>query len=83
LPIHKSSMKVIILRNGHLTLEGDETTEELRTALLNLRKHTYPECHRPGLGTPIESLLPDVSVLAESRTRIRNAQTVATSKERL
>jgi hypothetical protein len=83
LPVYKNTMKKIILRNGHLTLEGDETTEDLRTALLNLRKHTYSKCHRPGLGTPIESLLPNVSVLAVSRTRTQNVKTVATSKERL
>lgn len=82
--IHKNSMKAIIMNNGHLSLEGDETTEELRTALLNLRKHTYAICQRPGLGTPIEVLIPDISVIGAVRsTRIRNVERVATSQERL
>lgn len=74
--VHKRVMQNMIVKNGHLVLEGDETTEELRTALYNLRRHTYANCRRPYLGMPIESLLPDISVLAVRSTRSKSAKTV-------
>lgn len=83
MPLNKTNMKTILKQNGHLRLEGDEETEDLRTALYFLRKHTYAECKRPDLGIPIESLIPDISALAPRATRIRNVQNVDTSKERL
>jgi hypothetical protein len=58
-------MRGIIRVNGHLVMEGNETKQELTEALLNLRKHTYAECQRTGLGTPIDALLPDISELVE------------------
>jgi len=76
LALHKNLMRSIIARNGHLQVVGDETTEELREALYNLRKHTYAKCHHPYTGTPIESLLPDISVLAVRSTRSKSARTV-------
>lgn len=63
-------MRKIIEAHGHLVLEGDETKPELIEALQNLRKHTYSECRKPYLGTPIDSLLPDISELMERSTRI-------------
>lgn len=73
--VNKTHMKTIIRRNGHLRLEGDETIEELRIALLYLRQHTYLRCAYPGMGTPIEALIPDISVLAVSSTRTKNVKT--------
>lgn len=69
-------MRRYIKANGHLILEGNETKEELRLALLSLRKHTYAECKRPHFGTPIEALIPDISVLAPPSTKKRVVQTV-------
>jgi hypothetical protein len=69
-------MRGIIRVNGHLVMEGNETKQELTEALLNLRKHTYSECQRTGLGTPIDALLPDISELVERamtpRKSVRN-----------
>jgi hypothetical protein len=77
-------MRGIIKAHGHLILEGDETKPELIEALRNLRHHTYTTCQRPYLGTPIESLLPDISELEERYTRTpRNARNVDMSGERL
>lgn len=81
--MHKNLMRTIILRNGHLQLVGDESAEELREALLNLRKHTYAKCHRPYTGTPIESLLPDISVLTVKSTRRPNVTNVDMRDESL
>lgn len=81
----KAHMKTIIRRNGHLEIVGDESIDELRTALTYLRQHTYQRCVYPEMGTPIEALIPDISVLAVKSIRSRNAktQTVATKRERL
>lgn len=79
----KAHMKTIILRNGHLGLEGDESIDELRTALMYLRQHTYQKCVYPGMGTPIEALIPDISVLTAKSTRSRNVKNVVTKRERL
>ena len=80
--ITKATAKMIIVRNGHLQLEGDESVDEMREALYNLRKHTYNKCARPMLGTPIEVLLPDISALAPTH-KPRNVQRVDATKERL
>jgi len=73
-----------IVANGHLVMEGNETTTELREALLYLRQHTYRNCHRPELGTPIEVFTPDISVLVGKSTgRPRLVRSVDTSGERL
>jgi hypothetical protein len=69
-------MRMIIRENGHLIMDGTETKEELRTALLYLRQHTFMVCHKPGIGTPIDALIPDISVLAPSRTKRRNVRTI-------
>jgi hypothetical protein len=58
-------MRGIIRVNGHLEMEGDESKAELTEALLHLRKHTYDVCKRPGLGSPIDTLLPDIAELTE------------------
>jgi hypothetical protein len=77
-------MRGIIKANGHLVLEGDETKQELIEALRNLRHHSYTECHRPYLGTPIESLLPDISELEERFTRSpKSVRNVDMSGEKL
>ena len=73
--MHKTHMKTIIRRNGHLVIEGDETTDELRTALLYLRQHIYLKCEYPDKGIPIEALIPDISVLAVRSIRTPNART--------
>lgn len=85
LALNKTHMKTIIRRNGHLHIVGDETADELRTALLYLRQHTLNRCAYPMIGTPIEALIPDISVLNARSTRTRNArtQTVITKHERL
>lgn len=76
--IAKSMMKFIIVQNGHLRLEGDETSEELRMALIHLRGHFPAECQKPGLGIPIEKLLPDITVLTPAkRGRPRSVNTAA------
>lgn len=77
MPLNKRQLQQIITRNGHLRLEGDETAEELRAAVIRLRTHTYARCHKPLLGQPIEGLIPDVSVVYTSRT-ILEAQDVDT-----
>jgi hypothetical protein len=61
--ITKPYAKSLILRHGHLIVTGAESKDELIEALVNLRKHTYATCHRPWLGSPIESIIPDVSIL--------------------
>ena len=73
--IHKRHKVTIIKRNGHLIVTGDETTEELNQALLYLRSHTVNKCYQPHAGIPIESLIPDVSVLTVKSTRSKNAKT--------
>jgi hypothetical protein len=69
-------MRNAIRQNGHLKLTGEETKEDLRTALLYLRQHTYSKCTNPALGTPIEALIPDITVLTPASTRSRNVHTV-------
>lgn len=81
--IEKRTMISMIRRNGHLTLEGDESTTDLHTALLYLRQHTYMRCHNPGLGVAIEALIPDTSVLTVKSTRSRNVESAVTKGERL
>lgn len=77
-------MRKLIEAHGHLILVGDESKAELIEALMNLRKHTYMECQRPYLGTPIDSLLPDISELMDRSNRIpRNVHNVDMSNERL
>lgn len=84
--IHISRMKEIIRKNGHLVLEGDEKTEELRTALIHLWvTHSSAECHRPALGIPIEDLIPDLSWLQRSKVGRprKRVETVDTSTDSL
>ena len=80
--MHKTHMKTIIRRNGHLRLEGDETTEELAMALTYLR-HDHPTCDMFGAGIPIDMLIPDIGVLAVRSTRTKNVTTVGIKSERL
>lgn len=61
--LNKAHMKTIIKRHNHLVLEGDETTQELRSALFYLREHTWTKCHLENKGIPIESLIPDPAVI--------------------
>jgi hypothetical protein len=65
--IHIAMMRRIIKAHGHLVLTGEETKADLTEALLNLRKHTYMECHKPYLGEPIEALMPDMAMLAPAK----------------
>ena len=85
LAVNKTHMKTIIRRNGHLRLEGDESTDELKDALFFLRAHTYQRCAMPEMGIPIEALLPDISVLVARPMSTRNARTrtVDIRRERL
>ena len=77
-------MRGIIKAHGHLVLEGTETKPELMEALRNLRTHTYMTCQKPYLGTPIESLLPDINELEARYTRVtRNVRNVDMRNERL
>jgi hypothetical protein len=77
-------MRTLIKAHGHLVMVGDESKAELIEALMNLRKHTYTECAKPYLGTPIDSLLPDISELAERSTRTPSrVRNVDMSGERL
>jgi hypothetical protein len=77
-------MRGIIRVNGHLVMEGDESKAELTEALLHLRKHTYDKCQRVGLGTPIDSLLPDIAELTErSMSPRRSVRNVDMSGESL
>jgi hypothetical protein len=71
-------MKMLIRKNGHLVIEGGETAEELRLALIFLRGHFQSECQRPELGIPIETLLPDITVLAPNK-KARPARVVQTA----
>lgn len=80
--MHKNHMRSIVRRNGHLVVEGDETSEELRMALTFLRRHTIDKCHAPHMGMPIEALIPDTSVLAVKSTKSARA-TVDIRSERL
>lgn len=85
MPLTKVHMRTIILRNGHLVIDGSESADELREALINLRQHTFMKCSRPNLGTPIDSLIPDVSVLVVKSGKKKNVKitTVDMSDERL
>jgi hypothetical protein len=85
LALNKTHLKTIIRRNGHLRLEGDETKEELQIALIYLRGHTWVKCRNPYGHTPIESLIPDISVLGGLSTGKGNAKrkTVDITSERL
>lgn len=66
----RSQLAMMIRKNGHLILEGDETTDELRTALMYLSVcHGQADCHRPGLGIPIDILLPNTNALVERSPR--------------
>jgi hypothetical protein len=77
-------MRGIIRVNGHLVMDGTETKPELLEALLNLRQHTYDKCQRPGLGTPIDALIPDITELAErSMTPRRSVRNVDMSTVKL
>jgi len=76
-------MERYIKSNGHLILEGDETTSEIREALLYLRQHTQMHCMRPEFGTPIEAFIPDISVLTGNSTgRKRHVQNVELPREK-
>jgi hypothetical protein len=86
LPVINNRLQLerFILVNGHLRLEGDETTVELREALLYLRQHTYRQCRYPEFGTPIGAILPDISALLGSALgRPPRAKNVATRGGRL
>jgi hypothetical protein len=83
LALHKNHMISIIRRNGHLVLEGDETTDDLKLALLYLRPHTIDKCRRYDLGVPIETLIPDISVVTAKSIGSRNVKTAAIRGERL
>jgi hypothetical protein len=72
-----------IVANGHLVMEGNETVVELREALLYLRQHTYRNCHRPESGTPIDVLVPDISVLTGSPLGRRPVKNAVTRGDRL
>ncbi len=63
-------MRQIILDNGHLVLEGNETAEDLLTALKYLREHTLSECHRPYLGADISTFFKDGDVLEKESANI-------------
>lgn len=76
-------MRRYIKANGHLTMDGTETKEDLRQALINLRAHTYGECRYPDLGTPIEALIPDPSILTVNTSKKRRVTTVDMSAENL
>lgn len=60
----KRTMQRMIIANGHLVMDGDETTDELRDALIFLS--TGHNCRWPEYGVPIEKLIPDITVLAKS-----------------
>jgi hypothetical protein len=77
-------MERYIKANGHLIMDGTESTNELREALLYLRQHTQMHCMRPELGTPIEAFIPDITALTGNATgRKRPVQNVVTPDERL
>lgn len=57
----------MIIANGHLIMEGDETTDELRDALIFLS--SGHNCRWPDYGVPIEKLIPDLRVLAKSSSK--------------
>jgi hypothetical protein len=85
LAIHIARMKKIIRANGHLVLEGDESTEDLRQALIYLCGHFPIECQRPELGTPIGELIPDITWLAPRKVppKRRSVKTAAISTDKL
>lgn len=77
-------MRGMIKAHGHLILEGTETKAEIIEALRNLRTHTYMTCARPYLGTPIDSLLPDIAELEVRYTRVpKSVRNVDMRSERL
>jgi hypothetical protein len=77
-------MAQILREEGHLIVEGNETREELRDALINLRDHTYTECHMPfGTVTPIELLISDFRVINPGRTKSKYIVNVDISSEGL
>lgn len=57
----------IIRLNGHLLLDGDETVQELRDALIFLTDHPSTMCKWPEYAIPIERLIPDITVLRETK----------------
>lgn len=57
-------MKQIVEDHNHLRLEGNETTEELRTALaFMVVDHPSSMCRWPQYAIPIETLIPDITEL--------------------
>jgi hypothetical protein len=76
-------MMAIITANGHLVLEGDETPQELRIALIHLSRHTIEKCMHPEFGAAIETLIPNISVLAPAPTKTRSVKNVAIKGERV
>jgi hypothetical protein len=73
-----------IKANGHLVLEGNESMQELREALIYLSAHKLRNCHRPHLGTPIETFIHDArEMLPVSPGRPRNVISVDMRGERL
>lgn len=75
LALSKNTLIKIIRENGHLALEGNEKIGELRIAVIHLRTHFLSECRHSDLGTPIELLVPDITVLAPAK-RVRPARRV-------
>ena len=81
---NRLQLERFIVANGHLVLEGNETSVELREALLYLRQHTYRNCHRPELGTPIAAIVPDIeSLTGKSLGRPRLVKNADIRGERL
>lgn len=70
--ITKPYARMLIMRNSHLVVTGEESKDELIEALRYLCSHTYRTCHKPWMGTPIEAIVPDISILypkTPARTR--------------
>jgi hypothetical protein len=78
-------MQKIIRLNGHLVLDGDETTEDLRIALIFLSvSHPPEQCKWPEYVVPIDKLIPDISVLQPGKsTKSRRVTNVDLSDENL
>jgi hypothetical protein len=65
----------IITQNGHLALEGDESKDDLRRAILYLYDHDTADCRNATVGTSIEDFDFDLTRLIPNYyRRLRTAR---------
>jgi hypothetical protein len=69
-------LRRFVTADGHLVMEGDETSDELREALRNLWNHGPAECQQHGIGIPVQFLIVDKSILVPKKRGPRKKDTL-------